>query len=307
MGRKTRFRGRRPGLKHWAEYLLLRVVVFLLSRLSWNGTRRLGRFAGRLAWLTGVRRDVTLENLAQAFPEWNEPRRRSVARACYEHFGTTFLELCRLPHVTREEVLLRTTFERPEAFAAAHAAGRGAILLTGHLGNWELMGAAVPSLGYPTRFLVATQSNRLVNAYVCRARQSAGAGILPAEYGLRAILRTLRANEFVAFLSDQDAGRDGRFVEFFGRLASTPLGPVRFARLARAPIILGYSIRRPDGTYFARMPPPIQVRTDLPAEEAELEATRESVALLEGVIREHPEQWFWMHRRWKTRPPAPAA
>jgi len=113
----------------------------------------------------------------------------------------------------------------------------------------------------------------------------------------------LRANQFVVFPIDQDAGRDGMFVEFFGRQASTPLGAVRFARKTGCPIILGFCLRQQDGTYHLEMPGPVRVRADLPPAEAEREALSRMTSLLEEVVHRYPEQWFWMHRRWKTRPP----
>ena len=134
-------------------------------------------------------------------------------------------------------------------------------------------------------------------------RESAGIRLLYTDRGLMPVMRALRGNGFVAFPIDQDAGRDGVFVEFLGRLASAPLGPVRFARRAGCPIIPGFCLRQPDGTYKLEMPGPVWVRTDLPPDEAEREALTRVTALLEEVVRRYPEQWFWMHRRWKTRPP----
>jgi KDO2-lipid IV(A) lauroyltransferase len=291
--------------RHLIEYLLFRALLWLVSRLSWDGTRRLGRLLGSFAFgVIRLRRRVALDNLRQAFPGWTEGRRMEVARQCYRHFGITFLELCRLPRLSREQLTSRVRLAQPDLFNQARVEGRGAVLVTGHVGNWELSGASLPGFGFPTCVLVGRQHNRRIDAFVNRARESAGLRVLWADEGLRPILRALRANRFVAFLSDQDAGRDGVFVPFLGRLASTPLGPVRFARSGRCPIIFGYAIRQPDGTYLLEMPPPLRVREDLLPEEAELEATRRTVELLEDVIRRYPEQWFWMHRRWKTRPAA---
>jgi Kdo2-lipid IVA lauroyltransferase/acyltransferase len=307
LGRRNRDPGRREPkrVRHALQYLLLRAVLLILSALSWEGIRILGRALGLFAFeILRVRRRVTLENLSHAFPDWSPQRRTCVARECYRNFGITFLELCRLPTLGPGELMSRVVFEEFDVFADARKEGHGAVLLTGHLGNWELPGASLPGHGFPTWAVVGPQRNRRVDAYVNRARAAAGLRVLPSDGGLRPILRALRANEFVAFLSDQDAGRDGVFVPFMGRLASTPLGPVRFARLAGCPIILGYGVRGADGRCHMELPPPIRVRSDLPPEVAELEATRLAVAQLEDVVRRHPEQWFWMHRRWKTRPPA---
>jgi Kdo2-lipid IVA lauroyltransferase/acyltransferase len=295
-------------VRHLLQYAFLRLLLLPLSRLSWSGIRRLGRALGLFTFeVLRIRRRVALENLSYAFPEWSASRRLEVARECYRQFGITFLELCRFPALPCQEVISRVLFPDLTPFARARDEGRGAVLLTGHLGNWELAGAALPTLGFPTWALVGPQRNRRVDAFITRAREATGMRVLRADAGLRPILRALRANEFVAFLSDQDAGRDGVFLPFLGRPASTPLGPVRFARMAGCPMIVAYAVRQADGRCLVEMPTPVRVRTDLPPDEAELEATGQAMAHLENVVRRHPEQWFWMHRRWKTRPPIDGA
>lgn len=262
-----------------------------------------GRGLGLFAFeVVRIRRAVTLDNLAHAFPEWSPRERLQVARDCYRHFGVTFLELCCFPGLTPSQIADRVRLENTRPFDLARAEGRGAVLLTGHVGNWELLGAAAAAAGYPFWVLVRRQSNPRVDAYVTQARESAGMRVLPADESLLPVWRALHRNEFVAFLSDQDAGRHGIFVPFFGRPASTPLGPIRFARRSGSPIVVGFALRRKDGRYRSEFFDPIHVRDDLPPEEAEREATERTVAQLEAVVRQYPEQWFWMHRRWKTKP-----
>jgi KDO2-lipid IV(A) lauroyltransferase len=293
---------------HLVEYAWFRVLLFLLSGLTWNGARRLGRILGGVAFdLLRFRRRVTLENLAAAFPEKGAAELVPLARECYRSFGVTFLELILLPRLGPEDLASRVRFSDPELYVRVRREERGAVLLTGHLGNWELMGAAAAALGHPLTALVARQKNRRVDAYVRRARETSGLKVLYVDQGLRAGLRVLRRGEFLVFLFDQDAGRDGVFVPFFGRPASTPLGAFRFARLAGSPIILGLGRRDERGVYRVELHGPIRLRDDLPPEEAELEALREANALLEDAARRYPAQWFWMHRRWKTRPPGAAA
>lgn len=212
------------------------------------------------------------------------------------------MELARLSRARPDEVLSRVEFEDPERFHDLRSRGRGVVLYTGHLGNWEVVGSAIAALGQPIWVVVATQRNRRVDTFVRRTRERAGMGVIRAEEGLRPILRALRRNEMVAFVADQDAGRDGEFVEFLGRPASTHLGPARFARLTGAPIQAGFAVRLSDGRYRCELPPAIEVRTDLSDARAEQLALGEMTALLEAAVRRYPEQWFWMHRRWKSRP-----
>jgi len=292
---------------HALEYALFWVLLAALASLSWDGARRLGHALGSFAFdLLRLRRRVVLENLAHAFPEMSPKERTSLARACYRAFGITFLELFLLPRTPPREVLQRVRFADPEVFARVRAEGRGAVLLSAHLGNWELLGSACAALGHPLTVLVARQRNRRVDERVRAAREAAGMRVLYTDGGLRPVLRALQCGEFVAFLFDQDAGRGGEFAPFLGRPASTPLGPFRFARLAGCPIVMGLSVRRPDGSYTADLPV-LCLSRELDAGEAERAALREANRLLEAAVRRYPEQWFWMHRRWKTRPVAPAA
>lgn len=289
---------------HLAQYLLLRGLLALLSRMGWNRARSAGAGLGRFAHdVVRVRRRVTRENLSRAFPEWPRARVEQTARSAYAQAGITFLETFAMARSTPAERAARVRPADPAQFRAAVDGGRGAVLLTAHLGNWELGGASVAALGHPTWVMVARQRNRRVDRLVREARERAGMRVLYTDEGVRPALRALRRGEFVAFLFDQDAGRHGRFVPFFGRPASTPLGPFRFARLARCPIILGWCVRQPDGAYRLEMPGPLWVADDLPPEEAEAAAMERATALLEETIALHPEQWFWMHRRWKSRPP----
>jgi Kdo2-lipid IVA lauroyltransferase/acyltransferase len=291
-------------LRHALEYALFRVLLFLLERLSWGAARRVGQVLGTIAFsLVRIRRRVVLDNLAHAFPAWTPARRRAVAGECYRQFGMTFLELCLLPRTDPMELVARVDLGDSEQFDAALRAGHGAVIITGHIGNWEATGASLAARGYPLYGLVARQKNRRVSEQVRRMREAAGIRLLYTGRGLMPVMRALRGNGFVAFPIDQDAGRDGVFLEFLGRPASAPLGPVRFARHAGCPLIPGFCLRQPDGTFKLEMPGAVWVRTDLPPDEAEFEALRHLTALLEEVVRRYPEQWFWMHRRWKTRPP----
>ncbi|MEZ4648697.1 MAG: lysophospholipid acyltransferase family protein [Candidatus Eisenbacteria bacterium] len=291
-------------VRHRLEYALLRSVVFLVGLLPASGARWVGRGLGDFTFsVLRIRRRVTMENLSQAFPDWDPARVEGVARDCYRHFGITFLELARFPAMQDDDIRRLMTLVGEEHLERATRSGHGLVLCTGHFGNWEALGARVALQGHPIWVAAKTQSNPAVDAYVTAGREVRGMRVLKVEEGFRRMLRPLRDGEFMTFLFDQDAGRRGIFVEFFGRPASTPVGVVRFARMTRSPIVSGYSVRQPDGTYVAQLEPPILVREDLPAEEAEREALERLVAQLENKVREHPEHWFWMHRRWKTRPP----
>jgi KDO2-lipid IV(A) lauroyltransferase len=152
--------------------------------------------------------------------------------------------------------------------------------------------------------VVGRQRNPLVEALMDKVRRTGGVGILSAERDLRGIMQTLRRGEFVAIVGDQDAGRDGIFVDFLGRKASTAVGPVRLARRFRVPILMGFAIPLSGARIRIEALPPFLVPTDGPEEEVVYEYTRRWSDDLERYVRRYPHLWFWMHRRWKTRPEA---
>ncbi len=298
----------RPGgngerLRHRLEYALLRLLLLPIRLIGWEGRGRIGRFLGSIAFsLVRIRRRVTLDNLAHAFPDWSPERRLETARECYRNFGVTFLEICLMPRLDPGRIQAMIRLEDPGQFRDARLSGKGAVFATGHFGNWELTGAAVAAAGYPTWALVRRQRNSRVDSFITKAREASGLRTLHTDRALFGVPRALRRSEFVAVAADQDAGPGGVFISFLGRPASTPVGIVRFARRAGAPILPAFGVRQPDGTYLMEMPGPLWVRSDLPPEEAELQALTRFTSLLEERIRRYPEQWFWMHRRWKTRP-----
>jgi len=158
-------------------------------------------------------------------------------------------------------------------------------------------------MGYPVSFLVGEQHNTLVDGLMNRLRQGFGVETIPLTGSLRGVFRALRRNRIVAMLSDQDAGKGGIFVDFFGRPASTPYGPARFAVAAGAPLIPGVAVRHPGGRHELVIAPPVPAPPEgtQPAEAARL-LTQAYTSAFEGFIRRHPDHYFWMHRRWKTRP-----
>ena len=269
------------------------------SRLEGWG-RGLGRFAFHVV---RIRRQVTLQNLRRAFPDWEAAKIHQVAEASYMHFGVVFLELMRLHRWSPEQLVARVHFPDHEVFRRLRGEERGVVIVSAHLGNWEIVGAALSARGYPISVMVKTQRNPHVDALVTANRESTGMRVLRVEDGLRPVLRTLRENTMVAFVADQDAGRHGVFLPHFGELASVAVGPARFARLGRSPVLVGFCLREPGGAYRVRISEPIRPREDGEVEDEERRILTYYLKELEATIRAHPEQYFWMHRRWKTRPP----
>jgi KDO2-lipid IV(A) lauroyltransferase len=294
-----------PTLAHRAEYALLRGTLGALGALPWDAASALGARLGRLGYRPfGIRRTVVEEQIAASLPELSMREVRSVARGAYESLGRTTVEAALLPDLPRERVLeLVETTERWELIEQALAGGRGAIIITGHVGNWELAGAYVAARGVPLDAIARGQGNPLFDRYLTETRTRAGMTIVHDREAVRRTPRALRENRAVAFLADQGVlGLASTWVPFFGRPAKTPRGPAVFALRFRPPVLFAASLRQPNGRYHLGFQEVPVVETG--DRERDVDAIVAAyTASLEQWVRRAPEQYFWHHRRWKHQQP----
>lgn len=296
--------------KHWLEYQGTRFLLLLAQTLPLSWVLTAGALLGKFTFsVLRIRRRVALENLTQAFPEKSAAEIKTIARRSYENFGMMMLEYLQLPKLSAAELQRRISFAMPKErnpFEQALALSNGAICMTGHFGNWEYMGALVALLQYPMIYLYQEQNNPYVNALIRDIRTRMHMPSIPRGTALRGILKALREKKFVAILADQDAGSNGIFVEFLGRPAATAQGPAAFVLKTAAPIVFCVAIRQPGGRH--RIEAELLTFDFLTngAAPHEAEKIRQiTVAwtnVLEKYIRQYPDHWFWMHRRWKSRP-----
>jgi Kdo2-lipid IVA lauroyltransferase/acyltransferase len=289
-------------VRDWCEFYLVLAVVAVARALPYRALAPCGTLLGGLAWLVGIRRRVVLENLRLCFPEWTERRRRQVARGTYRHFAVSLLELL---HITGRPIDFldeKVSVGGGEFITTAREQGRGVIMLTGHIGSWELFAGGTVRLGHPFSVLVGTLHNPLVDAFLGNLRVRWGLQPIPRGLAAKGLFRALRQNRLIAILADQDARGAGIFVEFFGQPASTAAGPAMYALKTGAPMLFSHCIRRPDGTYRGEFYPlPEVALTGETAEDAR-RLTRAMNEALEAAIRQAPEQYFWFHKRFKTAP-----
>jgi KDO2-lipid IV(A) lauroyltransferase len=280
--------------------LLAGGAVAGLRALSWERARGVGERLGDLVRGLGVRRRVAEANLALAFPEWSAAERERVLREHYRELGRVTAEYAQFDRLARrppgEVVVESRGLEHLDALR-----GRGAVLMSGHYSNFELVGATLARLN-PVDFLVRPLSNPGVERLIAQRRAAAGVGVISTSAGLRRVHEALRAGRWVAFLADQDARRHGVFVPFLGVPASTAVGPARVSLHSGAPIVMGFVTRRADGRLDLDVDPPLEI-ADPAAPDAVLRLTARHTARLEERVRARPELWFWLHRRWKTQPP----
>lgn len=325
------------------EYGLARALESGLARLPEGAARAAGAALGRAAFRPlGVRKSVVERHLARAFPDRSRGWVERTARACYEHFGGEVAALARAGRRDPAELAAETAGARgtAETVRAALDGGAGALVVTGHLGNWELAGAVLAGLGFGVSAVVKRQGNARVHRRIERLRRASGVETVAMSVAGRRVPEALDRGDVVALVADQDARGKGVFVPFLGRPASTFRGPALLALRHRVPLVFGALVRE-GGRYRALArrvwspegglevgegagpggrPAPGRGGEGAPGPEApgeaasgrdapgrnggaaELALTRAWIGELERAVRARPEQYFWFHRRWKTRP-----
>lgn len=291
-------------VRHWLEWALFTVfytkVRWMPERAAlWTG----GFLGGLFGNVLGVRRQVVEENLEAAFPDQDPAWRRRVADASYRHLGREMVATLRMAHMTREEIIARTPVDGWDAFVEALEEGRGVILATGHLGNWEVGAACLAARGVPVDGVTKAMANPRFGRALAAVRRRLGYREVDVRDAPRVVPRALAQGRMVALLGDQNIRRGGVFVPFFGREAATPRGVALFALRTGAPIFLGAAVHEGDRPHRYRgVLEPIAVAPTGDTEADVRAITARYAAALEALVRRYPEQYFWQHKRWATRP-----
>lgn len=250
----------------------------------------IGAALGVLAYWLGVRRRVALENLARAFPEKTEKERRAIARAAYAQLGRSLVELIQPPPAVE--------FDGWEIYERARAHGRGVVCAIAHYGNFELLARAVARRGVKLT-LIGRRLRGVFNRWLVESR---GVQTLPDRNSSAAALAALRRGEVLAVAVDQNMRPSrGVFVDFFGTPASTTPAAAVYALRAGSPLLFAYAVRYNFRTHVVKVLGPFE--TPKRGHEAVVDLTQQVTRAVEKAVREHPDHWFWVHRRWKTRPP----
>ena len=276
-----------------------------LGALPMPAALAVGRGLGTAAHaLLATPRRLAVAHMGLAFPELDLATRRRLVGATFRHAGQAFAELSLFETILRRPDYVR--LEGVEALDTALARGRGAIAVTGHVGNWELLAAWAAAIGYPITVVVRRVNDLRFHSLIVRFRAAAGVEVLVRDDPrfVAAVGDALRRNRVVAMLIDQDTRGAGVFVPFFGRPAHTPPGAALLALRARVPVVTTFIERRPEGGHLVRVLP---VPAELPrGREGVRELTARLTAAIEAQIRRSPAEWVWWHERWRKQPSAAA-
>jgi len=244
------------------------------------------------------------QHLEVAFPELGPGEHKRIMRGCADHFGRQLAEVAWLWRAPESEVQGLVTVEGVEHLRMALDAGRGAVIVTAHCGNWELLNLWLGASGFPVTIAVRELDDPRLDEFATRLRSRFGTEVVARGSSAgRQLMQALGRKRAVGLLIDQDIPSiPGVFVPFFGRPAWTPSGAALLALRMRSPLVTAFDHRRPDGSHFMRVSPPLPMPEEGSLDDRVLELTAAVTAAVEWQVRAWPEQWVWMHRRWRTQP-----
>jgi KDO2-lipid IV(A) lauroyltransferase len=289
-----------------AEFAVVWLFVHCIRLLPRRVARAIGAAIGAIAFRAlGRLRRVGLRNLELAFPNMTPRDREATLRSEYRNLGFLLAEFCKMPDYTVAAASRFIRYEGLENYLAARERGKGVLVLTGHLGAWELSSFFHSLMGMPMGMVIRRLDNPLVDAFVNRIRCLHGNRVIHKDDFARGLIASMRAAETVGILMDTNmTPPQGVFVPFFGVLACTASGMARIAAKTEAAVVPGFLLwEESEQKYVLHFGEELPVIRTGDAEQDALANTASFTAAIERYIRQYPEQWLWLHRRWKTRPP----
>jgi KDO2-lipid IV(A) lauroyltransferase len=292
-------------MKEWLEYGAVWLILKMLGALPRPLARAFAASMTSLLFSLQPKLQKTAEfNLRLAFPDWTDEQRKDATRKMVRNLGWMAAEFARLPRLTKENIEKVVILDGHENFLAGQQRGNGVLYLTGHIGAWELSSFAHALYGYPLHFMARPLDNKRLDALVNEYRCFSGNRPIFKNESARVMLKILKDSGTVGILADQNTmPAEGAFVDFFGKLACTTTGLARVALHTGAAVVPGYaywdeSIQK----YRLRFEPPVELIRTGDTERDVFENTQRFAKVIEEIIRKHPDQWVWVHKRWKTRP-----
>ena len=288
-------------MKNRIEYIVFRFFSLCFKIIGLNVSRKLApALAFLFYYFIPIRKKVVIENLQLAFPENDLKTNNKLARKIYNSFAITLVEIMCLPFLNESQLISSVNCINPELILEKYKEGKGVILLSSHFGNWEFGAISVGiQIKFSLSVVVKPLRNNLVYELMNKGRTKFGNEVVPLGISIRRTYQTLKEKKIVAMVADQRGPVEGVRVDFFGKPVSIYTGPAALALKTGAPILCGIPIRQKDYKYNMTL---VEIsQDDLPKEEEEKikEISQRYTSYLESVIRQHPEQWLWMHKRWK--------
>ena len=289
-------------LKDYCYVFTAKCIGQCIARLPRKLALLIGVYLATVVFLFSHReKDKACKHLAQSLGI-GQPMVDRLVRRSFQNIGKNLMEFMQLPRMSPEALHQLVTLEGREHIDKALDRGRGAIILTAHFGNWELLGASILAHGYTIRGITRELRSKRLDAIVSSYREKVGWQGIDRDRAVREVLRCLNRNELIAILADVDTRTRGIFVDFFGKPAYTPYSPVAFALKTGAAILPTFIVRQPDNSHRAIIEAPLTLQQSGEKEVDLLVNTQQFTKVIESYIRRYPEQWIWMHERWKTQP-----
>ena len=292
-------------IRYRIEYVLAWPIVKAIGLLPRSAARALGIGIGQVVRvLHGRLRNTAMRNLELAFPEKSVEERGRIVRGVFTSLGRQLAEACLFPRYTRENVSDIVEYDGFDNFASAYARGKGVLFLTAHLGAWELSAFAHSLYGHPLRVVMRSMDNPYLDRLIRQQRTMHGNLAVDKDEFVRGLLSAMRAGETVGILMDTNmTPPQGIFVDFFGIPACTASGLARIALKTDAAVVPGFTVwDEALGKYRLRFEPAVELIRTGDVESDITANTQKFTKIIEDYVRQYPDQWLWVHRRWKSRP-----
>lgn len=277
------------------------MMQYALRAMPESAQAGTGRLLGAIGYaLLKGRRNVAISNIQRAFPDYSPDRAADTARSCFKKLGTNMIELLMAPFLPAEEVPRRFSFEPQDVAAQTLGSGRGVIALTFHFGNWEILGITSKLLNQPVVALARPlKKHARLNAFLNSLRESTGLTIIVNANTAKEVMRLLKRSAIIAVLGDQREKRSrGVFVDFFGQKVPTSKGAAMIGMKTGCLVVPCYPVRKGFLRYTIMCGEPIVMEREGDIEDLIAKNTRKINAFLESIIRQYPDEWFWVHQRW---------
>ncbi len=285
------------------QYHVLKGISRLVCLLSYSTVLKIGKHLGPVYSLVAKKQKKRGMNNAMIGLKITEQEADALMEALFCNLGRSAMEIFYMPKLTKDFIMKHIELKNQHYLINALAEQKGVVVLTGHIGNWEWMGASLAAYGFPVTTIVKKQPNaqftRLLNEY----RERAGMEVF-ARGGSEMIkaAKAMKQKKLLGFLADQDGGFQGLPVAFLGQESSSVLGPATFAQRFQAPVVPIFAHRKPEGGHIVEVFPPLYYEDTGNEGEDIFRLTEACVRITESFIREHPDEWLWFQHRWNTKP-----